>query len=314
MVAEVSVAALAGDAALAWTRLSRPELALQDCDPAASARYGAELVRRARDTGDVLSHGELQLSVDRVNRTLDRDLERVGAVRTVAGSVARGGAGLAAALSLPALGLPGLRVGREDEVRYQAELAALMEERGGELWHEDIVAAVEAVGQDRKELESWAGVARGLDSAVRAGDWVGLLSYLANNATRLGVEGEVRPERARDYLARLQAEQALQPTVGHSWLRVELPGGPAWVEVEGGRHSWVEPPVRGRPALLSLEAVRDAVAGSCPGPTSPHFLACLVQFQARARGSLVRAGLFNMLDWYYRLVLTLLYDMFRIVL
>ena len=55
LVAEVSVAALAGDASLAWTRLSRAELALQDCDPAASARYGAELVWRTRETGDVLS-------------------------------------------------------------------------------------------------------------------------------------------------------------------------------------------------------------------------------------------------------------------
>jgi len=67
-VGEVGEAARAGDTDLVWRRLRLPEIQVQDLDPGAAPRYGRELVRKVREEGRVLTHGEIQTVVDRVNQ------------------------------------------------------------------------------------------------------------------------------------------------------------------------------------------------------------------------------------------------------
>eukprot|EP00090_Calanus_glacialis_P015045 TRINITY_DN23918_c0_g1_i1.p1 TRINITY_DN23918_c0_g1~~TRINITY_DN23918_c0_g1_i1.p1 ORF type:complete len:1623 (-),score=602.12 TRINITY_DN23918_c0_g1_i1:147-4463(-) len=305
LVSGVGTAALAGDPVTAWKCLACPDLAVQDLDPAASARYGAELVRLARNKGSVLTHGELQLAVDRVNSTLDKDIVRLTAVEAVNTALSRGGRGVVEALQLPGLGLENIRIAKCDEIRYIEELQgrlankSVLEEEGVGLWFDDIVSSVEAVAESVGEVESFVGVLRGVNSAVANGDHIGVLNYLSNNSEKLGLSSRPRRELAGEYLKELQGRKGGRRG-SHSWVEVELSDDSlVWVEVEGGRHSWMEPNIRGEAGVLSVEDIRLAVGG-VSGVHSQKFLKSLVFFQARARGALGRIKLFSMLDWYYK--------------
>ena len=305
LVASVGTAALAGDQDTAWRCLSCPDLAVQDLDHAASVRYGAELVRLARNKGEVLTHGELQLAVDRVNSTLDKDIVRLTAVEAVNTALSRGGRGVVEALQLPGLGLENIKIAKCDEVRYIEELQgrlankSVVEEQGVGLWYEDIVGCVETVAECVGEVESFVGVLRGVNSAVDNGDQIGVFNYVSNNGEKLGLTIQPRRELAGEYLKELQAAKKNRRG-SHSWVEVELcDASSVWVEVEGGRHSWMEPNIRGNAGVLSVSDIRLSVGG-VSGVNSQIFLKSLIFFQARARGAMARSKLFSMLDWYYK--------------
>ena len=62
-----------------------------------------------------------------------------------------------------------------------------MQDRNMELWWEDILEGVESVQEAIREVESVAGVLRGLNSAVAAGDRLGVWNYVNNNGELLGL-------------------------------------------------------------------------------------------------------------------------------
>ena len=306
-VARVSVAASAGDMEAVWTLLSSPNLALQDIDRGAGVRYCQQLRARMRSHGGrVLTHGELQLTVDSVNQDLDKDLGRLEAVETVNTALVSGNVGLLDALKHPGLGLTTVKIAKQDEVRFVEELQmrlankSVVEGEGVGLWYEDILAGVQDVVEDVGEVETFVGVLRGVNSAVAAGDMIGVYNYLSNNSDRLGLVAGVGRDQAEDYLTVLQ-ERLLTKSAGgggHSWVNVQLRGGrEVWVEVEGGRHSWLHPGprIRGQPpSVLSVEDIRAAI-----GVHSQRFVASLVKFQGAARGYLVRKQLYDRLAWFY---------------
>ena len=301
-VARVSVAGLAGEAETVWRLLSSADLALQDLDSLAGGRYSQEIINMVRLRNSVLTHGELQLSVDRVNENLDRDIVRLEAVEAVnAALLRREGRGVVQALRHPALNLETNRIVEMDEVRYLEELQArlanksVVEGDGVGLWYEDILAAVEDVMEDLGEIQTFVGVLRGVNSAVENGDKIGVYNYLSNNSERLGLTNLTRTS-APDYLAALQ-ERARLRNGGHSWVSARLArGDEVWLELEGGRHSWLPPNLNGIPAgVLDIEDIRAAV-----GTQNYQFNCSVLNFQARARGYVVRKKLFEMLEWYYK--------------
>jgi len=175
----------------------------------------------------------------------------------------------------------------------------VVEEEGVGLWYEDIVAGVEAVVESVREVESFVGVLRGVNSAVDAGDKIGVLSYVTNNSHKLGLSSQPRRELAGEYLRELISVKTSRRG-SHSWVSVELSDSSiVWVEVEGGRHSWMEPNIRGEAGVLSVSDIRQALGG-VSGINSHNFIKSLVAFQARARGTLTRSKIFSMLDWYYK--------------
>ena len=299
-VARVSVAARAGDTASLWRTLVSPDLAIQDVDREAGVRYSQELIRVVNRRRGVLTHGEIQLIVDKVNENLDRDLGRVEAVERVNNALVNGGVGLVEALCHPGLGFSGVK--KLDEVRFIEELQlrlankSVVEGEGVGLWHEDIESGVKNVLEDIRELETFVGVLRGVNSAVEAGDVIGVYNYLSNNRERLGLIGGVKRENAEDYL-NLLFDRKSRCVGHHSWVSVQLDGGRTiWIEIEGGRHSWTQPPsIRGQPpSALSVEDIRAAI-----GAYSNKFVASLTRFQAAARGCMVRKQLYDRLAWYY---------------
>ena len=300
LVAGVSVAGRAGEAETVWRLLSSPHLALQDLDSGAGARYSQEIINMMRLRSAVLTHGELQLVVDRVNENLDRDLVRLEAVEAVNAALLKA-RGVVQALRHPALSLESSKIVEADEVRYLQELQArlanksVVEGEGVGLWYEDILAAVEEVMEDLREIQTFVGVLRGVNSAVENGDKIGVYNYLSNNSSRLGLSNITRSS-AQLYLTALQ-ERARLRNGGHSWLTARLAGGTeVWLELEGGRHSWLPPNIQGIPSgVLDIEDIRAAV-----GAHSDQFNTSVVNFQARARGYVVRKKLFQMLDWYYK--------------
>ena len=60
-------------------------------------------------------------------------------------------------------------------------VALLQRARGGNLWWEDLRDGQEAVLAAVREVESLAGVLRGLNAAVVAVDRLGVWNYLSNN-------------------------------------------------------------------------------------------------------------------------------------
>jgi len=305
LVASVGIAALAGDFESAWKNLACPDLAIQDLDHAASTRYGAELVKLARSKDSVLTHGELQLAVDRVNNVLDKDIVRLTAVEAVNAALARGGRGLNEALKLTGLGFENTKMSKGDEIRFIEELQnrlsnkSIHGEEGVGLWYEDIVSGVETVIESIKEVECFVGVLRGLNSAVENGDKLGVLNYLSNNRENLGLSMRPDADLASEYIRELQSRMK-NKRGSHTWVEVYLSSSSrVWIEVEGGRHSWMEPHTRGEANVLSVADIQAAVDG-VSGVNSPKFLKSLVYFQSRSRGALVRRKLYSMLDWYYR--------------
>ena len=300
LVARVSVAGLAGEAETVWRLLSSADLALQDLDSGAGGRYSQEIIKVVRHRTTVLTHGELQLTVDRVNENLDRDIVRLEAVEAVNAALLRA-RGIVQALRQPALNLQTNKIVEMDEVRYLGELQArlanksVVEGDGVGLWYEDIVAGVEVVMEDLREIQTLVGVLRGVNSAVENGDKIGVYNYLSNNSERLGLTNLTRTS-AQDYLVALQ-ERARLRNGGHSWVTARLTGGEeVWLELEGGRHSWLPPNINGIPAgVLDIEDIRAAV-----GTQNYQFYISIINFQARARGYLVRQKLFQMLEWYYK--------------
>ena len=300
-VASVSVAARSRDTDATWKLLSSPDLAIQDIDKEAGVRYSQELLRLVKSKGRVLTHGELQLVVDQVNENLDKDMVRLEAVEKVNVALVDGGLGLMEALKHPGLDLSGFKIMKTDEIRFVEELQmrlankSVMDGDGVGLWYEDIVAGVEEVLSDIREVETFVGVLRGVNSAVDAGDMIGVFNYLHNNSNRLGLSNVVKREAAADYLRLLQDRKSRCQGF-HSWICVTLETGRSvWLEVEGGRHSWTQPHLRGQqPSVLSLEDIRAAI-----GVHNKHFINNLVNFQANARGYLLRKGLYDKLSWYY---------------
>ena len=304
-VASVSVSALAGDTAAVWRLLSSPDLGLQDIDKEAGVRYSQEVVRvlSTRKGAKVLTHGELQLVVDKVNETRDKDYDRLDGVTAVNNVLVSGGSGLLSALLHPGLGLEGVKLSKVDEIRFIEELQlrlankSVLEGEGVGLWYEDIVAGVHDVLEELREVETFVGVLRGVNSAVDAGDMIGVYNYLSNNRDRLGLVSSVKRDQAEDYLVMLQ-ERKTRCVGVHSWVSVQLDSGRnVWVEVEGGRHAWIQPHnIRSsqQACVLSIEDIRAAI-----GVHNRQFLASLTLFQARARGYLVRKALYNRLSWYY---------------
>ena len=298
-VARVSVAARAGDTASLWRTLVSPDLAIQDVDKEAGVRYTQELMKMVARRRGVLTHGEIQLIVDKVNENLDKDLGRVEAVEQVNNALVNGGVGLVEALKHPGLGFVGIK--KLDEVRFIEELQlrlankSVVDGEGVGLWHEDIEAGVKEVLEDIREVETFVGVLRGVNSAVEAGDVIGVYNYLSNNRERLGLIGGVKREDAEDYL-NLLYEKKSRCIGHHSWVSVQLDGGRTiWIEIEGGRHSWTQPNIRGQPPnALSVEDIRAAI-----GSYSNQFVSSLTRFQAAARGCLVRKQLYDRLAWYY---------------
>ena len=298
LVSRVSLAGLAGDAEAVWRLLTTPDLAIQDLDSGAGARYSQEIINMMRQRSNLLTHGEIQLTVDRVNKNLDRDIIRLEAVEAVNAALLSG-RGVVQALKHPALNMETLRILETDEVRYIEELQgrlankSVVEGKGVGLWYEDIVAAVEDVIEDVQEIQTLVGVLRGINSAVENGDKVGVYNYLSNNSDKLGLSNITRSS-AQEYLAALQ-ERARLRNGGHSWVGVTLSRGQeVWLELEGGRHSWLRPNTRGIPAgVLDLQDIRVAIGNNY------EFDQSLVHFQARVRGFLVRRNLFKMLGWYY---------------
>ena len=299
LVARVSVAGLAGDGEAVWRLLSTPDLVIQDLDSGAGSRYSQEIIHMMRQRAAVLTHGEIQLTVDRVNQNLDRDIVRLEAVEAVNAALLRA-RGVVQALRQPGLGLETRGILEMDEVRYLEELQSrlanksVVEGEGVGLWYEDILAAVEDVLEDVEEIKTLVGVLRGINSAVENGDKVGVYNYLSNNSGRLGITNITRSE-AGSYLTSLQ-ERARLRNGGHSWVTVRLTRGQeVWLELEGGRHSWLRPNTREIPSgVLDVEDIRAAI-----GSNSYEFNQNLVDFQARVRGFLVRRKLLQMLRWYY---------------
>ena len=294
---------MSGDQDCIWRRLSYPELGLMDLDRGASSRYSSELIAMARTQGRLLSHGELQEVVDRVNAGLNKDLSRLGAVQGVNLALERG-EGLWQALKTA--GASG-GVEQGDEMRLIMELRniqanrSLMETRGEELWWEDILEGVEGVKETVQEVESIAGVLRGLNSAIAAGDRLGVWNYVNNNGELLGLAARPRSELAADYLSCLQ-RQSLMRNQGHSWVEVDLRDGTsAWVEIDGGRRSWLRPSAaRGKCRVLSVAEVREGVEKVTGGREEAAKVQLMVKLQARCRGWLVRSKVFAMLEWYYK--------------
>ena len=294
---------MSGDQDCIWRRLSYPELGLMDLDRGAASRYSSELIAMARTQGRLLSHGELQEVVDRVNAGLNKDLSRLGAVQGVNLALERG-EGLWQALKTA--GASG-GVEQGDEMRLIMELRniqanrSLMETRGEELWWEDILEGVEGVKETVQEVESIAGVLRGLNSAIAAGDRLGVWNYVNNNGELLGLAARPRSELAADYLSCLQ-RQSLMRNQGHSWVEVDLRDGTsAWVEIDGGRRSWLRPSAaRGKCRVLSVAEVREAVEKVTGGREEAAKVQLMVKLQARCRGWLVRSKVFAMLEWYYK--------------
>ena len=304
LLSRLGVAAMARDIEAVWRLLASPDLAIQDIDKEAGSRYCQELVTLASKKGRVLTHGELQLVVDNVNENLDKDLGRLEAVQYVNSALVNGGGGLLEALKHSGLGLGDVRIAKCDEVRLVEELQlrlankSVIEGEGIGLWYEDIVAGVEDVMEDIREIQTYVGVLRGVNSAVEAGDMIGVYNYLHNNSERLGLVTAVRRDEAAEYLKMLQ-EKKMRLRGSHSWVHVQLDGSQrsVWVEVEGGRHSWIQPPSVDRghqPSVLSVEDIRTTI-----GVVSSHFISSLVGFQARARGCLIRKQLYDRLAWYY---------------
>ena len=298
-VARVSVAARAGDTASLLQLLVSSDLALQDVDREAGVRYSQELMRIVARRSGVLTHGEIQLIVDNVNENLDKDLGRVEAVERVNKALVNGGVGLVEALKHPGLGFGGIK--KCDEVRFFEELQlrlankSVVEGEGVGLWYEDIESGVQDVLENIKEVETFVGVLRGVNSAVEAGDVIGVFNYLSNNRERLGLIRCVRREDAEDYL-NLLYERKSRCGGHHSWVSVQLDGGrTVWIEIEGGRHSWTQPNIRGQPPnVLSVEDIRAAI-----GALSHQFVSAVIKFQAASRGYLVRKQLYDRLAWYY---------------
>ena len=294
---------MSGDQDCIWRRLSYPELGLMDLDRGAASRYSSELIAMARTQGRLLSHGELQEVVDRVNAGLNKDLSRLGAVQGVNLALERG-EGLWQALKTA--GASG-GVEQGDEMRLIMELRniqanrSLMETRGEELWWEDILEGVEGVKETVQEVESIAGVLRGLNSAIAAGDRLGVWNYVNNNGELLGLAARPRSELAADYLSCLQ-RQSLMRNQGHSWVEVDLRDGTsAWVEIDGGRRSWLRPSAaRGKCRVLSVAEVREGVEKVTGGREEAAKVQLMVKLQARCRGWLVRSKVFAMLEWYYK--------------
>ena len=93
-MARVSVAARAVDTASLWRTLVSPDLAIQDVDKEAGVMYSQELIRAVAKRRGVLTHGEIQLIVDKVNENLDKDLDIVEAVKRVNNAPVNRGVGL----------------------------------------------------------------------------------------------------------------------------------------------------------------------------------------------------------------------------
>lgn len=91
-----------------------------------------------------------------------------------------------------------MKVEKADERRYLAVLRAIaldrstVDSRGEEVWWEDVLEGVQAVQEEVREVQGVAGVLRGLNSAVAAGDRLGGWSYLSNNSSVLAI----RPPRS----------------------------------------------------------------------------------------------------------------------
>ena len=176
-----------------------------------------------------------------------------------------------------------------------------METRGEEVWWEDILEGVESVKEAASEVESLAGVLRGLNSAIAAGDRLGVWNYVNNNREILGLSTRPRQDLAAEYLSSLQ-RLAMKKSKGHSWVEVDLRDGTsAWVEIDGGRRSWQRPNASlGRCHVLGVPEVRDCVEKVTGGREEAAMVQTMVKLQARCRGWLVRSKVFAMLDWYYR--------------
>ena len=170
-----------------WKMLKNMETVVtpfKDIDKEAGVRYSQELLRLVKSKGRVLTHGELQLVVDQVNENLDKDMVRLEAVEKVNVALVDGGVGLMEALKHPGLDLSGFKIMKTDEIRFVEELQmrlankSVMDGDGVGLWYEDIVAGVEEVLSDIREVETFVGVLRGVNSAVDAGDMIGVFNYL----------------------------------------------------------------------------------------------------------------------------------------
>jgi len=100
------------------------------------------------------------------------------------------------------------------------------------LWYEDIVAGVSDVLEELREVETFVGVLRGVNSAVEAGDMIGVFNYLSNNSERLGLVSSVRRDNAEEYLNILHDKKQRLRRGSHSWISVQLDSGRSvWVEV-----------------------------------------------------------------------------------
>merc|ERR1719158_254934 len=111
------------------------------------------------------------------------------------------------------------------ELRNIQSNRSLMETRGEELWWEDILEGVESVKEAIREVESVAGVLRGLNSAVAAGDRLGVWNYVNNNGELLGLATRPRSDLAGEYLSNLQRLSMMRNQGGHSWIEVFLMDG-----------------------------------------------------------------------------------------
>ena len=112
---------------------------------------------------------------------------RLDGVEAVNNALVNGGSGLLSALRHPGLGLDNLKLTKVDEIRITEELQmrlankSVVEGEGVGLWYEDIVAGVSDVLEELREVETFVGVLRGVNSAVEAGDMIGVFNYLSNN-------------------------------------------------------------------------------------------------------------------------------------
>lgn len=301
LVAEVGLAARKRDSNLVQEALANPELYIQDLEKKCMEKYSEAIMQQSSKSSELLSHGDIQDIVDRVNNDNSDYLHTLHGVEKVNSAVEKGGLGLSSAM----LTL-GYKLNKNDEIRLYSELLHLrnnksrIEESEMSLWLEDIQQAYNTLQELKIEAISVAGALKGVNNAIEYKDAIGVISYLFNNWQLFRLNS--RPERKDGEAILTALERKLQDRkdASHSWvIHFFEDGSNVYIDVENGSLSWTAPHCAGEGAALSVAEIRETVDEVADG-LGLFFQEKFVRFQARIRGYLVRQRFFDMLDWYDR--------------
>ncbi|XP_044305012.1 ras GTPase-activating-like protein IQGAP3 isoform X1 [Varanus komodoensis] len=293
-----------GDARSFWRSLASPGLGLSELEESNVQRYFDDLAKQkcqpqAARKG-FLSWNDIQASVNRVNASVERESEKILAIRLANEALGQDSPeGTLRALLLPSAGF--CAVGLPTAKRYHAVLTQMLKQKvqvtgdaAASLWWEEIQEGIFKANRDTDAAQRMALGIAAINQAVKEGNPLQTVRVLRNPDVRLcGVVAEC----AASYQAELGAIAAARSPPGRSgnpWVQHRLKHGmDYYFSLQTFEGTWEQP----HPCAVSVAHLsREEIQSTITRVTASHdrqrlwesHAPVVARLQAQMRGFLVR--------------------------